>query len=113
MTALAPVVAASYVVSNTGTVFLFFYDKQQAVQRKWRVPERTLHCTALAGGWIGGWIAMQKFHHKSRKAEFVLPYALATAVNIVGTATLALFLKRRGINLNTKLSDVGRLLRLS
>ena len=39
---------------NAGAFGLFWYDKQQAIQHKWRVPEKTLHTTALLGGWLGG-----------------------------------------------------------
>ena len=36
------------------------YDKQQAVAKRWRVPEATLCASALAGGWPGGMWAMQR-----------------------------------------------------
>jgi len=39
---------------STGSAGLFFYDKQCAEARQWRVPEATLCLTALSGGWIGG-----------------------------------------------------------
>lgn len=41
---------------NVGSYGLFFYDKQQAVHHGWRVPEKTLQLSALAGGFIGGMV---------------------------------------------------------
>ena len=46
---------AAYVGAvNAGSAGLFFYDKECAKARQWRVPEATLCMTALAGGWLGG-----------------------------------------------------------
>jgi uncharacterized membrane protein YsdA (DUF1294 family) len=41
-------------VANLATTGLFWYDKQQAKNQQWRVPENTLHATALLGGWPAG-----------------------------------------------------------
>ena len=68
--AVAAGVAAYAVGINAAAAGLFYHDKQQALQHKWRVPERTLQATALAGGWIGGMWAMQKFRHKTQKQRF-------------------------------------------
>jgi len=38
--------------------------------RQWRVPEATLCATAVAGGWVGGSWAMQRFRHKTAKKSF-------------------------------------------
>ena len=44
-----------YIITiNTGSAGLFWYDKYQAKNRGWRIPEKTLQLTALLGGWIGG-----------------------------------------------------------
>jgi uncharacterized membrane protein YsdA (DUF1294 family) len=110
MTAIAPIVGAFYVCTNTLAVGLFYYDKQQAIHQKWRVPERNLITTAAIGGWIGGIIAMQKFHHKNKKREFLVPYGVATLLNIAGTAAIAVVLARRGVNLNTKIKDARYIL---
>jgi uncharacterized membrane protein YsdA (DUF1294 family) len=36
---------------NLGTIGLFYYDKEQAKNKGWRVSEQTLFNTALFGGW--------------------------------------------------------------
>ena len=55
---------------NVGSAGLFYYDKEQAKARQWRVPEATLCASALAGGWVGGQWAMQQFKHKTVKRSF-------------------------------------------
>ncbi|KAK5580513.1 hypothetical protein RB653_000533 [Dictyostelium firmibasis] len=85
------VLIGGYVASiNVGAAGLFFYDKKQAVQHKWRVPEKTLHLTGLLGGWIGGMWAMQAFKHKRSKQSFKNVYFTAVAANvgIVGASVL-------------------------
>ena len=52
-------------------------DKHAARQKTWRVPERRLLLFGLAGGAAGALLAMQIFHHKTRKAKFWI-------VNIIG-----------------------------
>ncbi|KAN0012418.1 hypothetical protein ACTFIU_007719 [Dictyostelium citrinum] len=78
------------VTINVGAAGLFFYDKKQAIQHKWRVPEKTLHLTGLLGGWIGGMWAMQAFKHKRSKQSFKNVYFTAVAANvgIIGASIL-------------------------
>jgi len=78
---LGLVVSGYLATVNALSYALFGYDKQQAKSGGWRVPERTLWLTALFGGWIGGMIAMEHFHHKTKKTEFRTPYFLATGLN--------------------------------
>ena len=51
---------------------LFSLDKRRAVRGRWRIPERTLLLSALAGGSVGALAAMLLFHHKTRKPKFYL-----------------------------------------
>jgi uncharacterized membrane protein YsdA (DUF1294 family) len=88
----------TYVVAiNAIAAWLFWFDKQQAVKHQWRVSERRLHSTALAGGWIGGIWAMKKFRHKTIKKSFKDTYYACAATNaaIVGTLSTAFALRGR------------------
>lgn len=67
---------------NAGSFGLFWYDKQQALKKGWRVPEKTLQLTALAGGWIGGMCAMKAFKHKTVKQPFRNIYFTCVAANV-------------------------------
>lgn len=52
---------------NVGAAGLFGWDKLQATAGGWRVSERDLCRSAVAGGWLGGLLAMHLFRHKTRK----------------------------------------------
>ncbi|KAI8903206.1 hypothetical protein EDD86DRAFT_196057 [Gorgonomyces haynaldii] len=72
-----------YVVGiNAFSYSLFWYDKKMAETRGWRIPERMLQATALAGGWPAGFLAMKHFRHKTVKTSFQQPYLLCTALNV-------------------------------
>ncbi|KAI9006375.1 hypothetical protein DFJ74DRAFT_690606 [Hyaloraphidium curvatum] len=90
---------AYYRVVNVGAFGLFWYDKQQALTKGWRVPERTLQLSALIGGWIGGMAAMEMFRHKTQKVSFRQPYFMAVALNAGASALLfsALFGKNQAV----------------
>ena len=49
------------------TFLLLGYDKFQAKNNGWRIPEKVLLGLGLIGGADGGLIGMQPFHHKTRK----------------------------------------------
>ncbi|KAJ3096849.1 hypothetical protein HDU97_005477 [Phlyctochytrium planicorne] len=76
-------------VINVAAAGLFWYDKQQALAKRWRVPERQLQLTALLGGWLGGMWAMEKFRHKTTKQAFREPYFVAVALNGLALAGVA------------------------
>ncbi|EME27766.1 hypothetical protein Gasu2_43890 [Galdieria sulphuraria] len=67
---------------NTTAAGLFGLDKEQARTGGWRIPEKVLCSTALVGGWLGGFVAMRKFHHKTKKQSFLQKYYACVAANI-------------------------------
>ena len=74
---LDTVVALWFAVCCLATFLVFGWDKWRAGRSGQRVPERTLVILAALGGWLGGWLAMQLFRHKTIKRTFKLKYALA------------------------------------
>lgn len=54
-----------------------------------QVPEKTLQFSGLLGGWIGGFWAMDKFRHKTRKQAFLGPYYACVAGNVALSGGLA------------------------
>lgn len=63
---------------------LYGIDKTQSKRQEgWRVPETMLHGLALLGGFIGGWLGMVVFHHKTNKPLFKVILAVASAIGIV------------------------------
>jgi len=62
--------------------FLFYgFDKTQSKRKGWRVSEKTLHTLALAGGFVGGWVGMFWFRHKTQKGIFYLILLLSTLLH--------------------------------
>ena len=62
---------------NAAAFLLFAVDKWRAVRLSRRVPENVLLALAALGGWLGGWLAMELFRHKTIKFGFKLRYAAA------------------------------------
>jgi len=57
-------------------------DKGKAKQGAWRIPEKTLLLTAIAGGSIGMLLGMNAFRHKTgkRKFSFGVPFIVCLQV---------------------------------
>ncbi|TAE79553.1 MAG: DUF1294 domain-containing protein [Alphaproteobacteria bacterium] len=59
---------------NLITVAFYYYDKQAAIKRRWRVPESTLHFLMFFGGTLGALYSQKKLRHKTRKKEFQMVF---------------------------------------
>jgi uncharacterized membrane protein YsdA (DUF1294 family) len=59
-----------YPVMSVLTYALYANDKSRAKRGKWRIPEKSLHLCELAGGWLGGFIAQRRLHHKNTKKSY-------------------------------------------
>lgn len=47
--------------------FLYYgFDKYRAQRKQWRVAESTLNILTLAGGFLGAWVGMFWFRHKTK-----------------------------------------------
>ncbi|MGV8917659.1 MAG: DUF1294 domain-containing protein [Pseudomonas sp.] len=68
--------AEVYAVMSLLTFFLYWRDKQQALNAGWRTPEKFLHGAELLGGWPGALIAQQIFRHKTRKVSYQVVFWL-------------------------------------
>lgn len=58
-------------------------DKKRAINRGWRIPERTLVLIAFFGGALGSFIGMRLFRHKTRHKKFIILVPLALLLNII------------------------------
>ena len=65
---------------------LFGLDKWKAIHGRWRISERTLLLTAVAGGFLGAFMGMHCFHHKTRHKKFIY------GVPAIGTLEIAVSL---------------------
>ncbi len=60
-----------YMVINVMGYMIMGADKQRAIHKQRRIPERTMFRLALAGGAIGIYIGMKHFRHKTQHATFI------------------------------------------
>lgn len=72
---------------------LFWFDKVQARNGDWRVPERTLLFAALLGG-LGAWMTQHLLRHKTRKEPFRTQLGFVVALHLIATASLFWLLLR-------------------
>lgn len=63
-------------------------DKRAARRRRDRVSEATFHVLAILGAWPGCVAGFVTFRHKTRKAAFLAPFALAAGVGTVVAGAL-------------------------
>ena len=77
-------VLAAYGALSLACLVLHGWDKWQARRSERRVPERTLHLLALAGGFVGAWLGMRFFRHKTQKPGFTLVLVLALGLHAGG-----------------------------
>ncbi|MBW4680497.1 MAG: cold shock and DUF1294 domain-containing protein [Microcoleus vaginatus WJT46-NPBG5] len=70
LTTANPLPLIFYPAMSLLTFVLYADDKSRAKRGKWRTAETTLHLCELAGGWLGGFAAQRRLHHKSRKKSY-------------------------------------------
>ncbi|MHC5268948.1 DUF1294 domain-containing protein [Enterococcus sp. LJL98] len=58
------------IVINLFSISLMYQDKQKALKKQWRIPEKTLFTVAFFGGSIGILLGGRLFHHKTNKRAF-------------------------------------------
>ena len=64
---------------------IMLIDKQRAVHKEWRIPEKTLISISIFGGSIGMLIGMSSFRHKTKHKKFTIgvPFILLMQICIV------------------------------
>lgn len=66
-----------FAVVNATAYFLMGYDKKQAQRNQWRVAEKTLFLLCFIGGFVGIYLAMKHFRHKTQHLSFKIAVWLA------------------------------------
>ena len=84
MQLIPPMIAAAYGLFSLLSFLAYLKDKRAAKRKAWRTPESSLHLLDLLGGWPGGIIAQQLFHHKVSKTSFQIVFWLSVALNLGG-----------------------------
>ena len=71
-------------IINLFTFVVFGIDKQKAIKKKYRVPEKTLFLLATMGGSVGALMGMFRFRHKTSKWDFRIGIPLIRGIQIFG-----------------------------
>jgi uncharacterized membrane protein YsdA (DUF1294 family) len=89
-------IAASYAglvaVTSIASFVAYGFDKRRAGAGGRRVPERTLHLLALAGGWPGALLAQRQFRHKTQKVRFRVVFWVVVALHLAAAGAVAYLL---------------------
>ncbi len=76
-------VIAYFVIANLIGLTLMAFDKIFAKAKLPRIPEKTFYILGFLGGFLGIWIGVFTFRHKTQKDAFLGPLGLATLLSIL------------------------------
>ncbi|SHE88459.1 Uncharacterized membrane protein YsdA, DUF1294 family [Seinonella peptonophila] len=71
------------IIINLIAFFMMVYDKRQAKNQKWRVPEKRLFMIALIGGAVGLFAGMRLVRHKTKHWTFVIGIPFLILLNMI------------------------------
>jgi uncharacterized membrane protein YsdA (DUF1294 family) len=73
------------IILNLLGFFIMLIDKQRAIHKEWRIPEKTLLGISVFGGSIGMLLGMSSFRHKTKHKKFTIgvPFILIMQICIV------------------------------
>ena len=77
-----------FVLVNLYTWVQFGIDKWKALNGQWRIPEKVLLVTSIAGGSLGALIGMKMFHHKTHKKKFSIGVPILLGIHVIIVAGL-------------------------
>ena len=72
-----------FAIMNVITFILYWYDKECARKRKWRVAEITLLSFSCLGGALGAYIAMHGLRHKTQHKKFQICVPIFLTIQII------------------------------
>ncbi len=67
---------------NTYTYWIYYKDKQAAINQDHRVSEQHLLLMCALGGWTAAWFAGQHFRHKTQKQPFKYQFYITILIHI-------------------------------
>ncbi len=88
-----PWIIGGYAAVSLVTLAAYGLDKRRAVQRRRRIPERTLHLFELLGGWPGALAGQTLFRHKRRKFSYMAVFAAIVALHAAAWTAWYVYLR--------------------
>lgn len=71
-----------YLIINISTFIIYGIDKYLAIKNLYRISEKILLLLSILGGSIGALISMYLFHHKTKKARFIIVNLTSLIIHI-------------------------------
>ncbi|MFV0439829.1 MAG: DUF1294 domain-containing protein [Lachnospirales bacterium] len=71
-----------YILINIITFIVMYIDKQKAIKNKWRIAENRIFLLCILGGFVGMFIGMYTFRHKTQKYKFHILGILSFAIHL-------------------------------
>ena len=95
-------IATAYVLNSLFTIWFYGADKRLAEQQQRRIPEFHLHFWELFCGWPGALFAQKKYHHKWKKASYMVVFWLYVVLNVAAVFAVAFPELAKSLLLNAK-----------
>jgi Predicted membrane protein len=73
----------AFIIWNIVTFFLYGVDKFNAMNNRWRIPNKSLLLCAFFFGGIGAFFGMRIFRHKTKTKEFVILVPIGAIVSLL------------------------------
>ena len=80
-----------FILINIITFTIYGIDKYKAKKHKWRISENMLIRLAVIGGFIGAFVGMQVFRHKTKHIKFVVGIPIIMVLWIIALVSLLFF----------------------
>jgi len=79
------VVLSYLLIINLLGFLITLIDKQRAIHKEWRIPEKTLIGISFFGGAIGMLLGMSSFRHKTKHKKFTIgvPFILLMHICLI------------------------------
>lgn len=73
------------ILTNFIGFIIMLIDKQRAIHKEWRIPEKTLILLSIFGGSIGMLAGMSTFRHKTKHKKFTIgvPFILLMQICLI------------------------------
>lgn len=90
------ILVSGVLVMSLLALLLYAWDKRQAKQQGWRVPEKRLHLLSLLGGWPGVILGQRLLRHKTIKTKFRILFWLTVLLHVAISAGITYLIWQSG-----------------
>lgn len=84
-------IAAYLLAVNMIGMVLTWLDKEKAIHHEWRIPEKRFMTLAAVGAGPGIYVGCKTFHHKTKRAKFMVGIPIIVAMQMLAAALAMAF----------------------